>query len=128
MYLADVAALARKDLRLELRAKDTLPAMLLFVLATFAIFHFALPSGSSEKAADGLVITSTLSYWLAGTCWSVWPPPGPLNRLVGFPSTRMVTWGSPRRLTLPLRSTSTEGMLRSTSAIEPFAPWTSRPI
>ena len=38
-------ALARKDLRLELRARDTLPAMLLFVLATLAVFHFALPAG-----------------------------------------------------------------------------------
>ena len=43
-YLGDVAALARKDLRLELRARDTLPAMLLFVLATLVVFHFALPA------------------------------------------------------------------------------------
>src|SRR4029453_13931397 len=33
-YLADVGALARKDLLLELRARDTLPAMLLFVVST----------------------------------------------------------------------------------------------
>ena len=66
MYLADVAALARKDLRLELRAKDTLPAMLLFVLATFAIFHFALPSGSSEKAADGLLWVAIVFTALLG--------------------------------------------------------------
>ena len=32
-YLADVGALARKDLKIELRAKETLPSMLLFVLA-----------------------------------------------------------------------------------------------
>jgi heme exporter protein B len=50
-YLADVSALARKDLRLELRAKDTLPAMLLFVLATLVVFHFALPEGTSDDAA-----------------------------------------------------------------------------
>ena len=65
-YLADVAALARKDLRLELRARDTLPAMLLFVLATFAIFHFALPSGSSEKAADGLLWVAIVFTALLG--------------------------------------------------------------
>ena len=65
-YLADVAALARKDLRLELRAKDTLPAMLLFVLATFAIFHFALPSGSSSKAADGLLWVAIVFTALLG--------------------------------------------------------------
>ena len=45
-YLSDVAALARKDLRLELRARETLPAMVLFVLATLVVFHFALPGGS----------------------------------------------------------------------------------
>ena len=33
LYSADVVALARKDLKLELRARDTLPAMLLFVAA-----------------------------------------------------------------------------------------------
>ena len=54
-YLADVGALARKDLLLELRARDTLPAMLLFVVAIFVVFHFALPSGASELAASGLL-------------------------------------------------------------------------
>src|SRR5438876_336032 len=53
-YLSDVAALARKDLTLELRARDTLPAMLLFVLSTLVIFHFVLPADSSELAAKGL--------------------------------------------------------------------------
>jgi len=54
-YFGDVAALARKDLLLELRARDTLPAMLLFVLSTFVVFHFVLPSSSSELAAKGLL-------------------------------------------------------------------------
>jgi heme exporter protein B len=57
-YLEDVAALTRKDLLLELRARDTLPAMLLFVVSTFVVFHFALPRGSAEEAAKGLL-------WLA---------------------------------------------------------------
>ena len=52
-YFADVSALARKDLLLELRAKDTLPAMLLFVVATFVVFHFSLPAHSSHLAASG---------------------------------------------------------------------------
>jgi heme exporter protein B len=65
-YLADVAALARKDLRLELRARDTLPAMLLFVLATFAIFHFALPGGSSDLAASGLLWVAIVFTALLG--------------------------------------------------------------
>ena len=54
-YFADVAALARKDLLLELRARDTVPAMLLFVLATFVVFHFVLPSSASELATKGLL-------------------------------------------------------------------------
>ena len=37
-YLTDVGALARKDLLLELRARDTLPAMLLFVVALAVTF------------------------------------------------------------------------------------------
>lgn len=54
-YFGDVAALARKDLLLELRAKETLPAMLLFVVAALTIFHFALPHGTSHVAALGLL-------------------------------------------------------------------------
>jgi heme exporter protein B len=54
-YFGDVAALARKDLLLELRAKETLPSMLLFVVAALAIFHFALPHGSGHVAALGLL-------------------------------------------------------------------------
>jgi len=65
-YLSDVAALARKDLLLELRAKDTLPAMLLFVLAVFVVFHFALPSGSSDLAASGLLWVALVFTALLG--------------------------------------------------------------
>ena len=54
-YLADVSALARKDLLLELRARDTLPAMLLFVTSALVIFHFALPSGAGKLAGLGLL-------------------------------------------------------------------------
>jgi heme exporter protein B len=54
-YLADVAALTRKDLLLELRAKETVPSLLLFVLAALVVFHFALPEGSGEVAGQGLL-------------------------------------------------------------------------
>jgi heme exporter protein B len=57
-YAGDVAALARKDLLLELRAKETLPSMLVFVIATLTIFHFALPTGTGHVAA--LVFTALL--------------------------------------------------------------------
>ncbi len=65
-YLADVRALARKDLLLELRARDTLPAMLLFVVATFVVFHFALPGGSSKLAASGLLWVAIVFTALLG--------------------------------------------------------------
>jgi heme exporter protein B len=54
-YLADVGALARKDLLLELRSRDTVPAMLLFVVSTLVVFNFALPAGASAEAAYGLL-------------------------------------------------------------------------
>ena len=66
MYLADVGALARKDLRLELRARDTLPAMLLFVLSTLVVFHFVLPGDSSELAAKGLLWVAIVFTALLG--------------------------------------------------------------
>ena len=65
-YLADVRTLARKDLLLELRARDTLPAMLLFVVATFVVFHFTLPANSSDLAASGLLWVAILFTALLG--------------------------------------------------------------
>jgi heme exporter protein B len=65
-YLADVAVLARKDLTLELRARDTLPAMLLFVVSTLVVFHFALPKSSSELAAKGLLWVALVFTALVG--------------------------------------------------------------
>jgi heme exporter protein B len=65
-YLADVRTLARKDLLLELRARDTLPAMLLFVVSTFVVFHFALPAGSSKLAASGLLWVAIVFTALLG--------------------------------------------------------------
>jgi heme exporter protein B len=65
-YFADVGALARKDLRLELRARDTLPAMLLFVVSTLVVFHFVLPSGSTELAAKGVLWVALLFTALLG--------------------------------------------------------------
>jgi heme exporter protein B len=54
-YLGDVAALTRKDLLLELRSRDTVPAMLLFVVAALVVFHFAMPGDASDTATDGLL-------------------------------------------------------------------------
>jgi heme exporter protein B len=65
-YLGDVFALARKDLLLELRSRDTVPAMLLFVVSTLVVFHFALPSDSSATAETGLLWVALLFTALLG--------------------------------------------------------------
>jgi len=93
-YLADVAALAQKDLRLELRARDTLPAMLLFVLSTLVIFHFALPTGADEVAAQGLLWVALVFTALLGLA-RAWAPEregGVLDGLVLAPSDRSAIW------------------------------------
>ncbi len=54
-YLSDVTALARKDLLVELRSRDTVPAMLLFVVGALVVFHFALAEDSSRLAAAGML-------------------------------------------------------------------------
>ena len=93
-YLGDVAALARKDLRLELRARDTLPAMLLFVLSTLVVFHFALPTGADEIAAQGLLWVALVFTALLGLA-RAWAPEregGALDGLVLAPSDRSAIW------------------------------------
>jgi heme exporter protein B len=65
-YVSDTVALARKDLLLELRAKETLPSMLLFVIAALTIFHFALPTGTSDVAARGLLWSALVFTALLG--------------------------------------------------------------
>ena len=72
-YLADVAALTRKDLRVALRARDTLPAMLLFVLSTLVVFHFALPEGTGDDAAYGLLWVAIVFTALLGLA-RAWVP------------------------------------------------------
>jgi heme exporter protein B len=54
-YFADVAALTRKDLLVELRSRDTVPAMLLFVVGGLVVFHFALAEDSSRLASAGML-------------------------------------------------------------------------
>jgi heme exporter protein B len=65
-YAEDVLTLARKDLVLELRARDTLPAMLLFVIAALVVFHFALPADASNLAAKGLLWVAIVFTALVG--------------------------------------------------------------
>lgn len=93
-YLADVVTLARKDLRLELRARDTLPAMLLFVLSTLVIFHFALPAGADEVAAQGLLWVALVFTALLGLAraWAPERESGALEGLVLAPCDRSAIW------------------------------------
>jgi heme exporter protein B len=93
-YFADVAALTRKDLRVELRARDTLPAMLLFVLSALVVFHFALPEGTGEDAAYGLLWVAIVFTALLGLA-RAWVPEhehGVLDGLVLAPCDRSAIW------------------------------------
>lgn len=56
------AAVLRKDLLLELRTFETVPAMVLFSLATFVIFHFALNRETIEGQLAAGVLTATLLF------------------------------------------------------------------
>jgi heme exporter protein B len=52
----------RKDLRLELRTFETLPAMALFALSTFVIFHFGFNQTTISGQLAGGVLTVTLLF------------------------------------------------------------------
>ena len=93
-YASDVAALTRKDLLLELRAKETVPAMLLFVLSTLTIFHFALPGHASHNAALGLLWTAIIFTALLGLTRAFVPEreQGLMDALVLAPCDRSAIW------------------------------------
>jgi len=93
-YLADVGALARKDLLLELRARDTLPAMLLFVVSTLVVFHFVLPAEATDLAATGLLWVALLFTALLGLSrsFAAEREQGVIDGLVLAPSDRSAIW------------------------------------
>ena len=93
-YLRDVGVLARKDLVLELRARDTLPAMLLFVVSTLVVFHFALPAGSSAVASHGLLWVALVFTALLGLAraFAAEREQSLLDGLVLAPSDRSAIW------------------------------------
>ena len=57
-----VLAVLRKDLLLELRTLETLPAMVLFSVATFVIFHFGLGRATLRGQLAAGVLTVTLLF------------------------------------------------------------------
>ena len=93
-YPSDVAALARKDLLLELRAKETLPSMLLFVVAALTIFHFALPRGTGVVAARGLLWSALVFTALLGLTRAFVPEreQGMFDALILTPVDRSAIW------------------------------------
>ena len=52
----------RKDLRLELRTLETVPAMTLFAVTTFVIFHFGLNRTTIDGQLAASVLTTTLLF------------------------------------------------------------------
>jgi heme exporter protein B len=93
-YPADVVALARKDVLLELRSRDTLPAMLLFVVSVLVVFHFALPTDSSERAETGLLWIAIVFTALLGLtrAFAAEREQGLLDGLVLAPCDRSAIW------------------------------------
>ena len=93
-YVSDVLTLARKDLRLELRARDTVPAMALFVVASLVVFHFALPEASGDLAAYGLLWVALIFTALIGLvrAFAAEREQGLLDGLVLAPVDRTAIW------------------------------------
>ena len=57
-----VGALLRKELRLELRAPQSVPAMALFSVTTLVVFHFALQRGQVDGDLAAGVLCVTLLF------------------------------------------------------------------
>lgn len=93
-YVQDVGVLARKDLMLELRSRDTVPAMLLFVVSALVVFHFALPESAGDDAARGLLWIAILFTALLGLgrVYAAEREQGGLDGLLLAPSDRSVIW------------------------------------
>lgn len=93
-YFQDAGVLARKDLLLELRSRDTVPAMLLFVVSALVVFHFALPDSAGDDAARGLLWIAILFTALLGLgrVYAAERELGGLDGLLLAPSDRSVIW------------------------------------
>ena len=62
-----IGALIRKDVQLELRSRESVPAMVLFSLSTFVLFHFALDEAEvSGGLASGILWVTLLFAAILG--------------------------------------------------------------
>lgn len=101
-YFRDVAVLTRKDLLLELRSRDTVPAMLLFVVGALVVFHFALPDAGGSSGSRDLVDTAAKGIlWISilftallglGRLFAAEREQGLLDGLVLAPIDRSTIW------------------------------------
>ena len=92
-YVRDAAALARKDLLLELRGKELLPSMALFVVAMLVAFRFAL-TDEQEAASQGLLWVAIVFTALLGLgrAFVAEREQGILDALVLAPCDRSAIW------------------------------------
>jgi len=60
--VSTVKTILKKDLTLELRTLETVPAMVLFSIATFVIFHFALNRSTIAGQLAAGILTATLLF------------------------------------------------------------------
>ena len=60
--VAAVDALLRKELQLELRNREAIPAMLLFSITTFVVFHFGLQRDSVDGPLAAGVLWVTILF------------------------------------------------------------------
>ena len=92
-YVADALALARKDVLLELRGRETLPAMLVFVVATLVVFRFALPEEQTDAARGLLWVAIVFTALLALVrAFAAERDQGLLDALVLAPCDRTAIW------------------------------------
>jgi heme exporter protein B len=92
-YLRDAAVLARKDLLLELRGRETLPATAVFVVGALVLFRFALTEGQEDAARGLLWVAILFSALLALTrAFAVERDEGLLDALVLAPCDRSAIW------------------------------------
>ena len=97
-YVQDVAALTRKDLLVDLRSRETVPAMLLFVVSALVVFHFAVPEDLTRRAelivAYGLLWIAILFTAILGLTrsYAAEREQGALDGLVMAPSDRSAIW------------------------------------
>lgn len=69
-FFAKAWILARKDIRVELRSRDTLPPMFAFALAVVLLLAFSLPSGTELTRRTSFPIgTVPVADVLAGFLW-----------------------------------------------------------